>query len=528
MNKDELVKLFSDARGYKSHLVVEGRAECYLNSVRCTVTAGDGPDAKPTSSVYETPDHFFAENKEKFDIVLISGTHVCVQVLSDIENALASLNAGGVVVVHGCLPRDKGSASPVADRGGDAFRAVAWYFSKSPYLCYTVDADGGLAVIDTSRPAARAFAFPHRYMCDLSFDEFSKSRRELLETIPPSALGSLVFRAGDTEGASAAAVASLRAPSVQLSSGGASAPAVPEGVTVVPILNCRTGNNILQVYRGFWFAAVHGIPFDNVKIRETREIRESPALFASIMPHVVTDAQIDAMPFASLHCCPSSMPSHAEGRRALFDMELPERGAIAFTGAAFLYPELPWERSLFVKLFDNPTMRMAVAADYADVLCGNTIGYQIRRGDFQVIPGRRRLSEEKIVADIAEIARRHFGMVKVIVTSDDQGFVEKLLRDNAFLRRYVFHCREQSIERQLYLLSMCDYVVANGQYQCTSCWVNDPQLMWESTFGQIAQILGRSYKFAAHRFVPGEGDELKRSREGCGYAYPTKDVPKWR
>lgn len=194
MSKDELLELFITRRGYKSCLTVEGDACSCRNAVRCVQRIDIGPREHTVVNVYPDSDGFFSGNTRSFDIVMVDGVHMCVQALSDIENSLASLRPGGVVLLHDCLPSDAWVGSQIPHGGawcGDVYRAAAWYFAQSPYLCYTVDADCGIGVIDTSAPAGDVAHFPHRYMCDLSYDEFAASRDALLHVVSPESAVSL-------------------------------------------------------------------------------------------------------------------------------------------------------------------------------------------------------------------------------------------------------------------------------------------------------------------------------------------------
>lgn len=189
MTKDELIASFSAARRFKATLAIEGEMGRCLNAVRCIQTLDSGHGVRATTTVHERSADFFDGSDAKFDLVLIDSIHLCVPVLGEIYNALAALNPGGVVVVHDCLPPDAGVGSSIPHGGawmGDVYKAVAWYFSRSPYLCYTVDSDCGLGVIDTARPAENGVAFPHEYMCELTYPEFDAQRSELLHVVPES------------------------------------------------------------------------------------------------------------------------------------------------------------------------------------------------------------------------------------------------------------------------------------------------------------------------------------------------------
>lgn len=52
-----------------------------------------------------TSDDFFAENKDKFDVIFIDGLHEYEQVRKDAVNALHALNQNGWIAFHDLLPR---------------------------------------------------------------------------------------------------------------------------------------------------------------------------------------------------------------------------------------------------------------------------------------------------------------------------------------------------------------------------------------------------------------------------------------
>lgn len=63
-----------------------------------------------------TSDNFFAQKADYLkqigglDVVFIDGLHLYEQVLKDIENSLAYLNKGGIILVHDCNPLNKNAA----------------------------------------------------------------------------------------------------------------------------------------------------------------------------------------------------------------------------------------------------------------------------------------------------------------------------------------------------------------------------------------------------------------------------------
>ena len=184
MTRIDIVNKFISARGYRSYLEIGTSGYNSPPEVKCSRKVGvvvDTPVDGKTAS-----DTFFAANTEKFDVVFVDGLHLCEHCLRDIEGAMSALNPGGVVLVHDCLPSSPSMAGRDRVNGawcGDVYRAVAWYFARSPYLCYTIDADYGVGVIDTTRMSAGAEPFPHASMAELTYDEFVRNRATLMHVL---------------------------------------------------------------------------------------------------------------------------------------------------------------------------------------------------------------------------------------------------------------------------------------------------------------------------------------------------------
>lgn len=299
------------------------------------------------------------------------------------------------------------------------------------------------------------------------------------------------------------------------------------GVFVCPIVNMLLGNQVLEVYRGFWFAAIRGIPFSRVIIskRVPDEPMPQSVMLRRIRNHYVAPELVNAL---NVHRVNGGDVTRTipEGRRAYHEMPIPSSGGIGFQHAGYLYPELPWERSLFVNLFDDEATRLALVSAHSDILCGNTVGYAVRRGNFRGCKDRRWLSPANIVADWARIVDEYHGMVSIIATSDEPSFLHAVLHDNAFLQRFV-RVFTASATEELFLLSMCDSIVVNRQLQSSSSWVTNPLISWESTFGQLAQLLSRSYKYKNLPYRPKPGD-VDRTKRGCDCSYPPTWTEAWQ
>ena len=70
--------------------------------IHADVKVGVDPESGGTHRM--TSDDFFAQNQDKFDVIFIDGLHIYDQVHRDVENALACLNPGGWICLHGMLP----------------------------------------------------------------------------------------------------------------------------------------------------------------------------------------------------------------------------------------------------------------------------------------------------------------------------------------------------------------------------------------------------------------------------------------
>lgn len=181
MTHVDIINAFVKKRAYKAYLEISNGAGGTFHAVQCAIKHRVVPEPGASS------DDFFYANTAKFDIVFVDGVHRCDQALRDIQNAVVALRNGGVVIVHDCLPPTEEAAADHPADGrvwcGDVFRAVAWYFAKSRYLCYTLDVDFGVGVVDLSREAVARAAFPCDSMPQLSYGAFLGDRDRLAHVV---------------------------------------------------------------------------------------------------------------------------------------------------------------------------------------------------------------------------------------------------------------------------------------------------------------------------------------------------------
>ena len=113
-----------------------------------------GVDPVSGGNLRMTSDHFFKENKEKFDLIFIDGLHVYEQVIKDIFNSINILKENGIILVHDCLPRKLWYQTPtrMSDTwNGDVWKAIVECRTVEYIDTYTCLADEGIGVIKVQK-----------------------------------------------------------------------------------------------------------------------------------------------------------------------------------------------------------------------------------------------------------------------------------------------------------------------------------------------------------------------------------------
>ena len=130
MRWDIINQLIKD-NGYQSYLEIGVYNKAWnFDKIKCKKKVGVDPNKSVGATFALTSDDFFAQNKEKFDIIFIDGLHHNEQVQSDIHNSLNSLNENGSIVVHDCNPTTKEMQQVPRIQGewtGDVWRAWVAY-----------------------------------------------------------------------------------------------------------------------------------------------------------------------------------------------------------------------------------------------------------------------------------------------------------------------------------------------------------------------------------------------------------------
>ena len=146
-----------------------------------------------------TSDAYFARLRpdQRFDVVFVDGDHAYRQSLRDVENALARLTPGGVILVHDCNPKTARAASPdpreVGEGAwcGDVWKAIAHLRASRPDLSVeTLDVDFGIGIIRPQRAGERpALDLDTASLDGMRYADLEANRAELLGLRAPPRLG---------------------------------------------------------------------------------------------------------------------------------------------------------------------------------------------------------------------------------------------------------------------------------------------------------------------------------------------------
>jgi hypothetical protein len=124
-----------------------------------------------------------------FDVIFIDGDHSFDQSLRDVENSLAMLARGGVILVHDCNPPTAAAASPdPAGAGtgpwcGDVWKTIAHLrATRSDLRVHVLDTDCGVAVIE--RGESEPINLDPTLLSLMDYEDLFADRTRLLGLMP--------------------------------------------------------------------------------------------------------------------------------------------------------------------------------------------------------------------------------------------------------------------------------------------------------------------------------------------------------
>jgi hypothetical protein len=145
-----------------------------------------------------TSDDFFAGRRFFFglDVVFVDGLHTQRQALKDVENALAHLNPGGVIVIHDCNPPSAAAAHPAESLAhaaslnlpgwngewcGDVWKSIVMIRSqRRDVKAFVLDCDFGLGIVTWGKQES-TLDVTEKDIERLTYDDLVKNRKAWLD-----------------------------------------------------------------------------------------------------------------------------------------------------------------------------------------------------------------------------------------------------------------------------------------------------------------------------------------------------------
>lgn len=173
-----------EENGWNSYLEIGCAGNHNFDQVQSQHKVGVDPHRGGTLRL--TSDAFFRINQERFDLVFIDGLHLKEQVLKDVDNALAILKEGGIILLHDCLPTQEFHQfrKPTPGKGawtGDVWKAVVELRTRSDVDIAVLDCDWGLGVVRRTPNSARLLPDEST---NLNWQEYTERRNWLLRVLP--------------------------------------------------------------------------------------------------------------------------------------------------------------------------------------------------------------------------------------------------------------------------------------------------------------------------------------------------------
>lgn len=151
MIRSDIINLLIEKINAKKYLEIGVSNGINFSEIDCVYKVGVDPALDSPATTHITSDDFFAQNKEKFDVIFIDGLHHSDQVYRDIINSLNVLNEGGYIVCHDMNPRQEEHQLIPFTGGiwnGDCWKAfVQLRRERSDLEMYVIDTDCGCGII---------------------------------------------------------------------------------------------------------------------------------------------------------------------------------------------------------------------------------------------------------------------------------------------------------------------------------------------------------------------------------------------
>jgi hypothetical protein len=182
VNRISIIQSYIDRLSAKKYLEVGVQFGHCFSEIKCDYKVGVDPSKESMATVFKTSNDFFAENKEKFDVIFIDGLHHSEVVYSDIINSLNCLEQGGVILMHDCLPTNEFMQQiPITSQHfwtGDTWKAyVKIRQERDDLYMRVVSTDWGVGIIERGKQEKLVIDVEVNYE---NFDKFNEKWLNLI------------------------------------------------------------------------------------------------------------------------------------------------------------------------------------------------------------------------------------------------------------------------------------------------------------------------------------------------------------
>lgn len=184
--KSTIINEIIKKNNYQSYIEIGYQLGVNFDRVECENKVSVDPfpmkDEPLNRLIHMTSDDYFRLNPDdKFDIILIDGSHLCEQVRRDLINSSKQLSKNGCIIMHDVLPRlEEHQTRTVTAMTwcGDVWRAYYGLIKKYPKLnIETHDTDWGVGVV---YPNGKVFSGEFEDMVT-TFDKFKQVSHKVLK-----------------------------------------------------------------------------------------------------------------------------------------------------------------------------------------------------------------------------------------------------------------------------------------------------------------------------------------------------------
>lgn len=180
MDKSTIInRIIKEVKG-EAYLEIGTQTTKNFRAIKCETKHGVDPAVDSPYNVQLTSDEFFAENKNKYDVIFIDGLHEAEQVRMDIINAI-NCNPKAIIL-HDTIPKSEEMQRVPREQRvwtGDVWRAVVGFLESNPDVDFkTYRADWGLTVIYPEGQIIQPFE-----VSQMTYQKFKQNEVSLLNIV---------------------------------------------------------------------------------------------------------------------------------------------------------------------------------------------------------------------------------------------------------------------------------------------------------------------------------------------------------